>query len=70
MMLFAAGAAAGFTIVHWLIIALIVAGCIGIAFVVMRQAGIVVPPFIITIFWIVLAVFVGVIAIKFLVSLI
>lgn len=69
MMLFAVGGAAGMTIVQWLIIALIVAGCIGIAFVVMKQAGITVPPFIITIFWIVLAVFVGVIAIKFLVSL-
>lgn len=60
---------AGFTLIHWLIVAIVVAGCIGIAFVVAKQAGITIPPFIITILWIVLAVVIGVVAIKFLVSL-
>lgn len=68
--LFAAGGAAGISIIQWLIIALVVAGCIGIVYVVVKQAGITIPPFIITIFWIVLAVLVGVLAIKFLWSLI
>lgn len=59
-----AGAAA--SVVHYIIIAMIVAGVIGIAFVVARQAGVVVPAFIIQILWILLAVVIGVMAISFL----
>lgn len=55
---------------HWLIVALVVAGIIGIALVVARQAGIVVPAFVVTILWIVLAVVVGVVAIKFLIGMV
>lgn len=53
-------------LVHWINIALILAGVIGIAYIVARQAGVVVPPFMIQIFWIVLAVAIGVAAISFL----
>lgn len=60
---------AGSAIIYYIIVAIIVAGVIGIAFVVARQAGIVIPQFVITIFWIVLAVVVGVVAIKFLASM-
>jgi hypothetical protein len=56
----------GPVIVHWVIIVLVLAGVIGIAYVVAQQAGIVIPPFIARIFWIVLAVVIGVIAINFL----
>lgn len=58
------------TVGHWLIIAIVVAAIIGIAMVVARQAGITIPPFVITIAWIILAVVVGVLAIKFLVGMV
>lgn len=60
------GADVGATIVHWVIIALVIAGVIGIAYVVAQQAGVAIPPFIVKIFWIVLAVVIGVVAISFL----
>lgn len=69
-LLLAQAGLAGFGLIHWLIVALVVAGCIGIAFVVAKQAGINIPPFIITIGWIILAVVIGVVAIKFLASFI
>lgn len=65
----AAIAFGAFGLVQWIIIAIVIAGIIGVAMVVAKQAGIVIPGFIVTIFWIVLAVFVGVIAIKFLAQL-
>lgn len=57
------------TLIQWVIIAIVVAGVIGIAMVVVKQAGIAIPPFVVTIFWICLCVVVGVIAIKFLASM-
>lgn len=57
------GAAA--SIVHYVIISIIIAGVIGIGFIVARQAGIVIPPFVIQILWIILAVVIGVMAISF-----
>ena len=56
----------GAVIVHWVIVALVIAGVVGIAYVVAQQAGISIPPFIVKIFWIVLAVVIGVVAITFL----
>ena len=58
-----------FGIIQWLIVAIIVAGCIGIAIVASKQAGIVIPQFVRTIFWIVLCCVIAVIAIKFLASM-
>jgi hypothetical protein len=54
------------SIAHWIVILIVVGGIIGIGFIIIRQAGINIPPFVIQIFWIVLACVVGVIAIKFL----
>jgi len=53
-------------IVHWVVLILVIAGVIGIAYVVTKQAGITIPGFIVQIFWIVLAVVIGVVAITFL----
>lgn len=64
-----AQSALGSTVAHWLVIAIIIAGCIGIAYVVAKAAGIPIPPWVITILWIVLAVVIGVVAIKFLASM-
>ncbi len=61
--------AAGFSIVHWIIVIIIVAAVIGIMFVVLRQMGVQIPGFIVQIGWILLAAVVGIIAIKFLLSL-
>ena len=56
-------------LVRLLIVAVILAGCIGIAMAVAHAAGIAIPAFVITILWIVFAVLVGVLAIKFIASL-
>lgn len=53
------------TLAHWAVIFILVCGILGILVVVIRATGIVIPPFIITILWIVLAVVVGIAAIKF-----
>lgn len=57
---------AGHGILGYIILAIIVAGAVAILFVVLRQFGVTVPAWIITICWIVLAVFIGVIAVKLL----
>lgn len=64
-----AQAVAGYGLIQWLIVAIVVAAIIGVVFVVIRQTGIVIPPFIISIFWILLAAVVGIVAIRFLWSL-
>lgn len=60
---------AGYSLVHMLIIIIVVAACVGITIVVLRQSGITVPPFIVTIGWIILAAVVGVFAIRFVAGL-
>lgn len=47
----------------------VIAGIVAIVFVCLRQMGVAVPPFIVTIFWIIVAVVVGVLAIKFLIGI-
>ena len=44
-------------------------GIVGIAYVVIGQTGVAIPPFIITLLWIVAAVFVGVLLIRALMSI-
>ncbi len=60
---------AEYTLIHWVLVAIVIAGVIGIMLVVVRQAGIDIPGWIIQILWIVLAVVVAVVAIKFLAGL-
>lgn len=60
---------AALTLVHWIIIAIVVAGVIGIAIVVFRQAGISVPAWAVQIFWIVAVVVVAILAIKFILTM-
>lgn len=57
-------------LIRLILLAVVIAGAIGIAFVVAGVAGIHIPAFIITILWIVLAVVIGVLAIQFIASLI
>lgn len=60
---------AGFTIVNWIVLAIIVLACIGIALAAARQFQIPIPPFVIQVFWICVVAFLAIVAIKFLVSL-
>lgn len=60
----------GLSIVQLIIVCMVIAGCIGILYVVLRQCGVAIPAWFITIIWIVAAVFVGVVAVKLLASLI
>lgn len=62
--------AGSYTLIQWIIIAIVLAGIIGIALVVIRQAGITLPSWVVQILWIVLLVVVAVIAIKFLAGMI
>lgn len=55
-------------VAHWAIVLIVIVGIIGILFVVIREAGIQVPSFIITIGWILLACVLAVLAIRFLVG--
>lgn len=55
---------AGYSIVQICIMVIVVAAVVGIMFVFLRQAGITIPPFIITVFWIVLAAIICIGAIK------
>jgi hypothetical protein len=56
--------------IRLIIVAVVIAGCIGIAYVAAHAAGVAIPGFVITILWIVFAVVVAVLAIRFIASLI
>ena len=59
----------GYSLYQLLILIIVIGAAVAITFVILRQMGVVVPPFIITIAWILLAVFIGVIALRFLFSM-
>ncbi len=61
---------AGYGLIQWVIVAIVLAGIIGIAMVVVRQTGIGVPDWVFQILWIVLVVVVAVVAIRFLAGMI
>lgn len=56
------------TVAHWAVVLILICGVIGVLFVVVRATGVAIPPFVITIFWIVLACVIGVAAIHFLMA--
>jgi len=49
MLLLAQG---GFGIMHWIIIVIVIAACVGIMYVALNQFGIAIPNWVIQIFWI------------------
>jgi hypothetical protein len=55
---------AGWSWLKIIILIIVIAGCIAIMYVALQQMGIMIPPFMITIFWIVLVVVVAIFAIK------
>lgn len=50
--------------VEILIMIVIVAGCIGVAYVALRQFGVQIPPWAVQIFWIVVCAFIAIFAIR------
>ena len=60
---------AGYSIVNLVIVAIVVAAVIAIGVVAIRQMGLNIPPFVQTIFWIVVVAVFGIFAIKVLLSL-
>lgn len=58
----------GYSIPQLAITLIIVCAVVGIAFVVIRQTGVQVPSWVVTIFWILVAAVVGIWAIRFLVG--
>lgn len=68
-LLIAQASLSSLTIVQWAILIVVVAGIIGIVLVCLRQFGIGIPGFVTQIFWILLCVIVGVLAIRFLASM-
>lgn len=56
-------------LLNWIVMIVVIIGAIAIAYVVANAVGIAIPAFIIKILWIVLAVVIGVFAIKFIYSL-
>jgi len=59
----------GVTFVQLAILIVVIAAVVGIVFVALRQFGIQIPQFVITIFWIVVCAVVAIIAIKFVAEL-
>ncbi len=61
--------AGGYSLIQIIIFFIVLCGVIGILIVVMRQTGVQIPPWIITIAWIVLVCFVAIFAIRLLMSM-
>ncbi len=68
-LLFAIAPVATWSLVEWLVFIIVIAGAVGIAYVILKQTGVQIPAYIATVLWIILAVVVGVVAIRFLASL-
>lgn len=64
-----AQALGGYSLVNIALTIVILAGIIAVVVVIMKQTGMSIPPFIVTVLWICLAVVIGVVAIKFLASM-
>jgi hypothetical protein len=65
-----AQAMGGYSMIQLGAIILVIAGVCAVVMVVLRQLGVTIPPFIVTILWIVLAVMIGILALYFLGSMI
>ncbi len=67
--LFAIAPVATWGLVEWLIAIIIICGMVGIAWVIIKQTGVQVPGYVATVLWILLAVVIGVVAIRFLATM-
>lgn len=60
---------AGYSLIQIAILAIVIAGIIGVVVVITKQVGVAIPPWFIAILWIVVAVAIGVFAVRLLASL-
>ncbi len=63
------GQMASWGIVEWIIAIIVICGIVGVAWIVLRVIGVSPPAWLIQILWILIAVVVGILAIKFLASM-
>jgi len=61
---------AGFTLIHWIVICIVLIAVVAIALAYCRHAGVTIPPFLVTVFWIVVGAIIAIAAIKILLSLV
>lgn len=59
----------GYTVAEVLIACVVIAACVAIAYVAMRQFGVTPPPWAVQIFWVVVVAVVAILAIRVVVSL-
>lgn len=55
---------AGYSLLHWIILIMVVAGAVAILYIVLRRLGITIPDWVVSIFWVIVVVIVGVAAVK------
>jgi len=67
--LLAQAAFGGYSLIQLAIFIIVVAGVVAIVVVILKQLGVTIPPWLIAILWIVLAVIVGIFAIKVIASM-
>lgn len=65
-MLLIAQGIAGWTILHYIVVFIVVCAAIGIMYVALAKFGVTIPDWVVKIFWIVVVAFVAIVAIKFL----
>ncbi len=58
-----------YSLVQIIVAIIVIAACLGIMFVALRQFGVTIPPFVVMIFWIVVCAVVAIIAIRFVASM-
>lgn len=61
---------AGYSLAHLAVVVIVVAAIVAIVLAVLKSHGIVIPPLVITVAWIILAAVLGVFAIRLLLSLV
>jgi hypothetical protein len=70
MALLAQAMGGGYSLIQIAVFIIVIAAVVGIVYVILNQMGVAIPGFIIQIIWIILAAFVGIAALYFLVSLV
>lgn len=60
---------AGYSLVHMIVVAIVIAACVGILVVAFRQFGVAIPAFVVQIFWICVCAALAIFAIRFVMSM-
>jgi hypothetical protein len=60
---------AGYSLVHLLIMVVVIAACVGIAYIALQQFGVAIPRFAVLIFWICCCAVLAIFAIRFIASM-